>query len=63
MIAASALILPAGSAASAYNGFLWQNNTANKGAHIEWDYLRFESGALAIPTENASFSSIKASYR
>jgi len=53
--------IPSGT--SAYNGFLWQNNTAYKGAHIEWDYVRLESGALAIPTENASFSSIKASYR
>jgi len=51
------------SSTSSYNGFLFQNNTANRGAHIEWDYVRFASSPQATPVESSSWSSMKTRYR
>jgi len=48
--------------ANGLNGFTFGLNTANVGAHIEWEYVRFEAGPLAVPTTTTSFGAIKAQY-
>ncbi len=45
------------------NGFYLSLNPHAHGAHVEWDYVRFESGENAVPVEGVSFGGIKALYR
>ncbi len=51
------------SSTSGYDGFLFQNNTAYRGARIEWDYVRFQSTPQAVPTKSASWGLVKRRYR
>ncbi len=40
-----------------------QVNPHAQSAHVEWDYVRFESGMNAISAEEISFGELKALYR
>lgn len=49
--------------ANIINGFTLQLNPHGEGAHVEWDFVRFEAGENAIATEDRSFGAVKALFR
>jgi len=49
--------------ANVLNGFFLQVNPHGEGAHMEWDYMRFESGENAITNEDVSFGKVKTLFR
>lgn len=44
------------------NGFEFQLSGSDAGAHVEWDYVHFHSGA-PVSVEPTSWGSVKAAYR
>lgn len=48
--------------ADVLNGFFLTVNAHAQGAHVEWDYVRFESGESAIAVDEVSFGRVKALY-
>jgi len=49
--------------ANVLNGFWFRLNPHSDPAHVQWDYVRFESGANAVTSEEASFGELKAMFR